>query len=197
MNWLRSIIFIECYHLGVKEKESPHLRITRSKSPINIAFCLCLGALFISGCEVGTEDAGTASNCNNFELGCYNVDINSTNGACSNAYSCDANIETKPFCSISRAIQCVNNYTTPINAKLRIWAGSYAEQGLSLTASGKSALQPISIQAKDGAQVDIIGDGSIEVLNLPANSNVHIQNLNFIGTGFKPLISLGDGVTAQ
>jgi len=182
-------------HLKMKEKEIPHPNITLSKFPITIIFCLGLGALFISGCEVGTEDAGTASNCNNFELGCYNVDINSTNGACSDAYSCDANNETKPFCSISRAIQCVNNHTTPINAKIRIWAGSYAEQGLTLTASGKSTLQPISIEAKDGAQVDIIGDGSIEVLNLPANSNVHIQNLNFIGTGFKPLISLGDGVS--
>ena len=178
----------------MKEKENSHPNRTLSKLPITITFCLSLAVLFVTGCDAGTADAGTASNCNNFELGCYEVSINSTNGACSDAYSCDANNETNPFCSISRAIQCVNNYTTPINAKIRIWAGSYAEQGLTLTASGKSALQPISIQAKDGAQVDIIGDGSIEVLSLPANSNVHIENINFAGTGDRYLISLGDGV---
>jgi len=111
----------------MKEKEIPYLRITRSKSLITLAFYLSLGVLFVSGCEVDTEGAGTASNCNNFELGCYEVDINSTYGACSDAYACDANNETKPFCSISPALQCVNNYTTPVNAKIRIWGGSYAE----------------------------------------------------------------------
>ena len=140
----------------MKENENSHPNRTLSKLPITITFCLSLAVLFVTGCDAGTADAGTASNCNNFELGCYEVSINGTNGACSDAYSCDANNETKPFCSISRAIQCVNNYTTPINAKIRTadwWSLASSELLNSTAATGRYTLNVVPFSWLDSTSI--------------------------------------------
>ncbi len=110
---------------------------------------------------------------------CYSVDEAGLGGACNDGVACNDNTPATPFCSLARALACVNQGPSQASVAIRLRAGTYAESGLQLSSEGLSPESPLLLFATPNETAILSESGSAVILTIDGGDDIHLRNLHF------------------